>query len=148
MSRNPNKPDRKPDGTFAPGNRVGGSKRGSRHKTTKAIEALLEGDHEKLTRKAIELALAGDTVALRLCLDRLAPPRRDAPISMDLPPVATAKDAVAASTAILGAVSDGSVTPDEGARVMALLAAHKGLVETCDLETRLTAIENEMENRR
>ena len=47
---------------------------GSRHKTTLAMEALLDGEAEKLTRKAIDLALAGDMVALRLCLDRTIPP--------------------------------------------------------------------------
>jgi hypothetical protein len=46
---------------------------GSRHKTTLAIEALLEGEAEGLTRKAIEMALSGDMIALRLCLDRIAP---------------------------------------------------------------------------
>ena len=47
---------------------------GSRHKTTLAIEALLDGDAEKLTRKAVDMALGGDTVALRLVMDRIAPP--------------------------------------------------------------------------
>ena len=44
---------------------------GSRNRATLAIEALLEGEGEALTRKAIELAKAGDMTALRLCLDRL-----------------------------------------------------------------------------
>ena len=43
---------------------------GSRNRATLAIEALLEGEGEALTRKAIELAKAGDMAALRLCLDR------------------------------------------------------------------------------
>jgi hypothetical protein len=34
---------------------------GSRHRTTRALEALLDGEAEGLTRKAVELALAGDT---------------------------------------------------------------------------------------
>jgi hypothetical protein len=46
---------------------------------------LLEGEAKALTRKAIELGLAGDTTALRLCLERLVPPRKDRPISLDLP---------------------------------------------------------------
>jgi hypothetical protein len=37
----------------------------------------LDGEAEALTRKAIERALEGDTTALRLCLDRLLPPRKD-----------------------------------------------------------------------
>jgi hypothetical protein len=43
---------------------------GSRNRATLAIEALLEGEGEALTRKALELAKAGDMAALRLCLDR------------------------------------------------------------------------------
>jgi hypothetical protein len=39
---------------------------GSRNRTTLAIEALLEGEGEALTRKAIDLARAGDMQALRL----------------------------------------------------------------------------------
>ncbi len=132
---------RKTDGTFAPGNALGGRTKGSRHKTTIAIEAMLEGDHERLTRKAIDMALEGDGPALRLCLDRLSPPRKDAPISFSLPPVATAADTVAASTAVLAAVSEGEITPDEGGRVMALLTAHRAIIEIGDLERRLAALE-------
>ncbi|MBM0169667.1 hypothetical protein JNO53_06190 [Altererythrobacter sp. C41] len=102
---------------------------------------MLEGEHEALTRAAIGKALEGDTTALRLCLDRLAPPRKDSPVSFDLPPIKTAEDAVTASSAVLAAVAAGEVTPDEAGRVMSLLTAHKALVETCDLEARITALE-------
>lgn len=124
---------------FQPGNP--GKPRGTRHRVTRAIEELLEGQHEKLTQAAIDKALEGDTTALRLCLDRLAPPRKDAPITFDLPPVRTVADAVVASLAVLSAVADGEVTPDEAGRVMALLSAHRGIVEACDLEARIAALE-------
>jgi hypothetical protein len=45
-----------------------GPPKGTRHKATIAAEALLDGEVEALTRKAIERALEGDGVALRLCL--------------------------------------------------------------------------------
>ncbi|WP_374407417.1 hypothetical protein [Pelagerythrobacter sp.] len=141
MGKTPKSDGRKSDGTFAPGNSLGGSRKGSRHKTTLAVEALLEGEHEGLTRKAIEMALGGDGPALRLCLDRIAPPRRDAPISFALPSIKTAEDALAASAALLGSVAAGEVTPDEAGRVMSLLTAHKALVEACDLESRIAALE-------
>lgn len=115
---------------------------GARHKVTRAVEALLEGQHEALTQAAITKALEGDGVALRLCLDRIAPPRKDAPISISLPPVTSAADAVAASTALLDAVAAGEVTPGEAGPVMALLVAHKGIVEAGDLERRIAALEN------
>lgn len=132
---------RKPDGTFAPGNSMGGRTPGSRNKTTLAVEALLEGEHEALTRAAINKALEGDTTALRLCLDRISPARKDSPVTFALPAIRSIEDAVAASSALLAAVAAGEVTPDEAGRVMSLLSSHKQLVETCDLETRLAALE-------
>ena len=134
---------RKQAGQFAPGvsGNPSGRPPGARHKTTLAVEALLDGEHEKLTRAAIDKALEGDTTALRLCLDRIAPPRKDNPVSFALPTIESAADAVAASSALLTAVAAGEVTPDEAGRVMALLTAHKNLVETGDLETRIAALE-------
>lgn len=136
-------PKRPPAPPWKPGQsgNPAGRPSGSRHKVTLAVEALLEGEHEALTRKAIDKALEGDGMALRLCLDRIAPARKDTPISFALPPIKTAADTVTASATLLGAVADGEVTPDEAGRVMALLTAHKALVEAGDLEARITALE-------
>ena len=142
VAATPNNPDRNPQGHFAKGNSLAGNKAGSRHRVTRSIEALLEGQHEALTEKAVALALQGDTVALRLCLDRLAPARRDSPVAFDLPPVRSAADIVAASSALLAAVAGGEVTPDEAGRIMALLSAHRAIVDTGDIETRLSALES------
>lgn len=114
---------------------------GTRHKVTRAVEALLEGQHAALTQKAIGLALQGDGPALRLCLDRIAPARKDSPVTFELPPIVTAADTVTASAKLLEAVADGEVTPDEAGRVMALLTAHRALVEVGDLEGRIAALE-------
>jgi hypothetical protein len=103
----PNSDGRTSDGKFAPGNSPGGCRKGSRHKVTLAVEALLEGEHEALTRKAIDKALEGDATALRLCLDRIAPPRKDAPVAFELPPIKSAGDAVEASSALLAAMAAG-----------------------------------------
>lgn len=120
---------------------MGGRTPGSRNRVTLAVEALLEGQHEALTQAAIGKALDGDTTALRLCLDRLAPARKDSPVSFALPPIHSAEDAVIASSALLSAVAGGEVTPDEAGRVMALLTAHRSLVETGDHEKRIEALE-------
>ena len=80
-----------------------GRPRGARNKTTLAVEALLDGEAEALTRKAIERAKEGDSVALRLCLERILPPRKDRPVSFALPKMESAADAGKASTAILTA---------------------------------------------
>jgi len=76
---------------------------GARHKATVAALAMLDGEAEALTRQAVTMALAGDTTALRLCLERIAPPLRDAPVSFALPPMTTARDAAKAAGAVLGA---------------------------------------------
>ena len=145
MTTKPSNGGRKADGTFAPGNRAGfaGKPPGTRHRVTLAVEALLEGQHAALTQKAIDKALEGDTVALRLCLDRIAPARRDAPIAIALPGVSTAADAVAAGTVVMAALSAGDVTPDEAGRIMAILSAQKTLIETCDLAVRIAELEKE-----
>jgi len=124
---------------FKPGNP--GKPKGTRSRVTRAVEALLEGQYEQLTQAAIDKALEGDTTAMRLCLDRIAPPRKDAPVSIELPPVRSAADAVEASAMVLAAVAAGEITPDEAGRVMALLTAHRSILETGDLETRIAALE-------
>lgn len=136
MSRNSG---RNTDGTFAPGNP--GKPKGARHKATRAALAMLEGETEALTRKAVELALEGDTTALRLCLERIAPPRKDVPVTFDLPPMQSAGDAAKAACAVLAAVADGDLTPQEGAHIMALIETYRRTLEMTELEARMVALE-------
>jgi hypothetical protein len=130
---------RNTDGTFAPGNP--GKPKGARHKATRAALAMLEGESEALTRKAVELALEGDTTALRLCLERIAPPRKDAPVTFNLPRMETARDAATAAGAVLDAVAAGELTPTEGAHIMALVEGYRRTLETTVIEARLTELE-------
>ena len=140
MARN-NAPNTYTDGRgkFRPGNP--GRPKGARHKTTLAIEAILEGEAEALTRKAVELAKAGDTTALRLCLERLAPPRKDRPVHLALPPLERIEDTKAATAALLQAVAAGDLTPSEGETLAKLIETHRRAVELIDFETRLTRLE-------
>ena len=126
-------------GKFAPGNP--GRPRGARHKTTLAVEALLHGDAESLTRKAVELALQGDTTALRLCLERICPPRKDAPVQFDLPVMESAEDAAKAAGVILVAVASGELTPIEGASVMSLVENYRRTLEVTEIERRMAELE-------
>lgn len=127
-------------GRFGPGNP--GKPRGARHKATQAALALLDGEAGALTRKAVEMALAGDTTALRLCLERIAPPRRDAPVRFTLPKMETARDAAKAAGAVLEAVAAGELTPTEGAHLMALVETYRRTLETTELEARVAALEH------
>jgi hypothetical protein len=130
---------RNADGTFGTGN--AGRPKGARNKATQAVQALLEGEAEALSRKAVEMALAGDSTALRLCLDRLAPPRKDSPVQFPLPRMTTARDAAQAAGAVLEAVSTGDLTPSEAAQVMGLVDCFRRTLETTELEARVAALE-------
>jgi hypothetical protein len=127
-------------GRFGPGNP--GKPAGARHKATQAALALLDGEAGALTRKAVEMALKGDTTALRLCLERIAPPRRDAPVQFTLPVMETARDAAKAAGAVLEAVAAGELTPTEGAHLMGLVEAYRRTLETTELEARVAALEH------
>ena len=127
-------------GRFAAGN--SGRPAGARNKATMAALELMDGEAEALSRKAVELALAGDTVALRLCLERVAPPRKDLPISFPLPTMASAKDAAAAAGAVLQAVASGELTPNEAAQIMGLVDSYRRTLEITELEARVVALEN------
>lgn len=130
---------RNADGTFAHGN--SGKRKGTLNKVTRASLELLNGEAEALTRKAVELALDGDTTALRLCLERIAPPRKDAPVQFHLPQMASANDAAKAASALLTAVSEGEITPIEATHVMGLIETYRKTLETSELEARIAALE-------
>ena len=112
-------------GHFRPGQsgNPAGRPKGARNRSTIVAESLLDGEAEALTRKAIELALAGDTTALRLCIERLVPPRKERPISLDLPPITSAADLANAVAAVLRAVAEGRITPSEAMVVTSLIEA-------------------------
>jgi hypothetical protein len=105
------------------------------------MEALFEGESEKLIRKAIGLALEGDTTALRLCLDRLVPVRKDRSINLDLPPVNNAQQVSEAMTRIVAAIGDGLITPNEGASMANILSVQNSVVSMSELERRVELLE-------
>src|SRR5208337_4155357 len=69
-----------------------GKLRGTRNRTTVIAQALLDGKAETLVEKVVELALAGDVTCLRICLERLVPQKKDAPIEIDLPEIGAIAD--------------------------------------------------------
>jgi hypothetical protein len=106
-----------------------------------AAEALLDGEGEALTRKAIELALSGDMAALRLCLERIIPPRKDRPVAFKFPGMETAADAVQATAAIVKAVSNGALTPAEAAELSKVIEAFTKAIEMHQIQERLDKLE-------
>jgi hypothetical protein len=72
--------------TFKPGisGNPSGKPKGSLNKRTQ-LATLIESRAEELINKTIELALVGDTVALRLCVERLIPKITDKAATVVMP---------------------------------------------------------------
>jgi hypothetical protein len=91
-----------------------------------------------------ELALGGDITALRFCLERLIPPRKDRPIHLILPPIENVQQISLAMARVSTAVGEGEITPTEGEVLSNILAAHKDVLVTADLERRMDELERRM----
>jgi hypothetical protein len=114
---------------------------GARNKATLAAEAMLEGALERLTAQAIDGAIEGDPLLLRLCISRLLPAPRGRRVQLDLPAGSDLEDIAASLAATVRAVGEGIISPLEATDLAELIEAQRRLVETHDLQRRLTALE-------
>jgi len=133
---------------FKPGQsgNPGGRPKGALNRSTMAVQALLDGEAEALTRKAIELANKGNPVALRLCLERLLPPRKERSVALKLPRVESVQDIPKVLAAIVKAVAQGKLTPGEGQDMAAMLESYRKGIELTEIEGRLAALEEKTQH--
>ena len=129
---------------FANGN--SGRKPGSKNRATLVAAALLEGEVEELVRKAVELAKAGDVVMLKFLLGRILP--RERLVKLDLPSMDFADDAVEALGCIMRAVSEGTISPSEGAAVAPLIDSYARAIDLADVVKRLDSLEAQIKGGR
>src|SRR5262245_36485249 len=96
-----------------------GRPKGLRNHATLLAEALLEGEAETITRtrKLIDKALEGNTTALRMCLERPVPPRRERCVTFELPKIETAADAANASATVLAECAAGNLSASEATEI-------------------------------
>ena len=112
-----------------------------RNRSSMAAEALLDGEAEAITRRCIDLAKEGDSMALKLCLSRILPVKRERAIEIDLPALEDSQDSLRAIGTVLEAVGSGMITPSEGQAVASLLETHRRTFEVEELEHRIEALE-------
>lgn len=136
-------PERVEGGRFPEGvsGNPAGRPKGARNATTLALEELLDGEAEAITRKAIEQAKAGDHHALKLVLDRILPMRRGRPVPFDLPEIEGAADVTKGHGALLKACATGQLSPEEGALIASILDAKRRSIEVEEITRRLAALE-------
>ena len=130
-------------GRFVKGNP--GRPRGSKNKITSTIENMMNGEAEEITRQCIDLAKKGDPTALKIVMDRIAPIRK----GRSLTGIKKYEDE-SSTDAILRAVLEGEITPQEGKDVVSLIegaakvAAHKALSELRRNQVQLIKEANEL----
>jgi hypothetical protein len=117
-----------------------GRPKGSRNKTTLMAEALLDEQSQLIVSKVVEMALQGDSLALRICADRLLP-KRERPVQFEMPPIETLEDGANASKAVLAACAQGDLSPGEASKVLTVISSHMANLQLRDMNERLRELE-------
>ena len=132
------------DGRFARGNPGGpGRPRGAVHGAASTLDQVAAEASTDLIKVAIELARAGNLEALKMVMARTWPQRRGRPLDIGTPDMGERPDMASAATRITHLVMQGSLTPQEGKEVSALLEMQRRMIETWDHEKRIRELEAE-----
>ena len=131
---------------FAPGNTLGrGRPKGSRNKASSVEQDLLDKYAPHLVGKCIERALKNeDRSAMRICMDRILPARREASIRVSLPRIKTAQDLEKAAEKVTQAIGRGRIAPAEGEKMMNVFEIQSRIIEKSQYESRLKKLEESM----
>jgi hypothetical protein len=100
---------------------------------------LLDENAEALLKKAVQRAKAGDVPMLKFLLGSLLP--KDRLICFEFPRLEFADDAVEVLGCVTRAVSEGEITPSEGAALAALVNSYAKAIDLADVVKRLDALE-------
>ena len=109
----------------------------------RCVESGHEGQGAGVGKNPIEvilifdMALAGDPVALRICLERICPVRKDRAVRFPLPPINSARDAADIAAAVAQAVAAGHLTPSEAAEIAKVVDVYVRAYQTAELNERV-----------
>ena len=118
-----------------------GKPKGARDKRT-ALRSLLEPHREALVKIAVDKALAGDGAALRICLDRLIAPVRGNPVRIGNLTGSLAE----CGEQVLMAIVEERISPAEASELMAVIQMQARIIESSELDKRISALEKALEN--
>jgi len=128
------------DTKFKPGEsgNPDGRPKGSKDKRTQYRE-MFQDEAENLIKKAVEMAKDGDSLMMRLCIDRIVSPYRgiDQKVKLDdLTGTLTEK-----GEKIIEAMGVGVIAPSDAAKMLQALAAQARIIELDELEERISKLE-------
>ena len=116
---------------------------GTRNRATLLAQALMERDLEAVVQKVVTAAKGGNLHAAKLIIERLVPPVRERPMSLELPDDVTSATGVnEAAATVLRALSTGELLPAEAEALSSILEMRRRTIETEEHEKRLQALES------
>ena len=115
---------------------------GSKDRRTE-LRQLLQPHAAELIQKAVEMALEGDSAALRICIDRIVPTLRSTPELVSIP-LPTTGNLAEQGNAIFHAAATGKLNADEASSLMSILAGQVRIIEATSLDDRIQALEEQL----
>ena len=106
---------------------------------------MAESDAAEVLRAVIKRAKGGDMTAAGMLMARVWAPRKGRAVTFDLPPHRQPADLAAAFGIVVQAVGTGTLTPEEGHAVGALLEMQRKAIELTELEARIANLEKRSE---
>ena len=94
---------------------------GSRNKKTLAMEELLGERAEAAVTTILNRAEGGCPTAMRLCMERVLPTGANRPLTLEIPPVSTPDDVIAAAGVVIEACGHGAVSPRETVHLLTVV---------------------------
>ena len=130
---------------FEKGNPGGpGRPRGSRNAVNAILDQLAVEGAETMVKKMIEAADGGDRVAARLVLSRIWSAPKGRAVAIELPEIRTPADLLAAHAAVVKAIADQTITPQDGAALASVLETHRRAFELVAQEEKVEALERQV----
>jgi hypothetical protein len=105
------------------------------------VAELMDDGGEEIINHILKLARAGDRLMLRVCLERLLPRAKHAPVAFPLPKVSNPAEALAALGTIVQGVSDGELAPIDAAQLAITMRMFSQVAADTDHEARIKSLE-------
>lgn len=121
-----------------------GRPQGSRNKATLAVLAIMEDEGERISKKAVELALNGDMTAIKLVIERLIPVRKHRSLSIELPVLDSTENIIEAIKQVIMAASTGEISTREAQDFLIMLENLRKTLDVAELEHRLKIVEDKV----
>jgi hypothetical protein len=90
---------------------------------------------------ASKMAKEGDATAMRLVMERIIAPRRERPLSFEVPRLGSLADISAAYVHIIEGLGRGEILPSEASTLASIVEAARKSLESEQLEARVKELE-------